>query len=246
MLSRINIRNYVIVDQLEVELADGMTVLTGETGAGKSILVDALCLALGDRSDASTVRAGSDKAEIAVEFEISTMPLVQDWLRNNDLNEDEDSVQLRRIITAEGRSRGYINGRKVTMQQLRVLGENLVDIHGQHEHQSLMRKNHQRVLLDAYGQAQDLVAATASAHTIWRDLSQRAETLSQSIQERDERLDFLRFQVQELEVLELDQDSVDRLEAEYKFSLMQMNWPTNTSSQAISLPKTMSNPSSIC
>ena len=143
MLRHLAIRDFVIVDRLELEFAAGFGALTGETGAGKSILIDALALALGERADAGVVRAGCDKAEVAATFDIGKLPQVGAWLAANDIDA-EDELILRRVLDAGGRSRGYINGSPATAQQLREVGEFLVDIHGQHAHQSLLRADAQR------------------------------------------------------------------------------------------------------
>jgi DNA repair protein RecN (Recombination protein N) len=149
MLRHLTIKDFVIVDRLELEFANGFGALTGETGAGKSILIDALALALGERADAGVVRSGCDKAEVAATFEIAALPEVAAWLKSNDLD-GEDELLLRRVVDAGGRSRAYINGSPATVQQLREVGEWLVDIHGQHAHQSLLRSDAQRALLDAH------------------------------------------------------------------------------------------------
>ncbi len=149
MLRFLNIQDFVIVDRMEIECVPGFTVLTGETGAGKSILIDALSLALGERSDAGDVRNGSKRAEISAEFDLSKSPELVDWLRENDLEghgDDDRACLMRRVIEVGGRSRGFINGRSATLQQLRTAGEMLVDIHGQNEHQSLLRSEAQRDL----------------------------------------------------------------------------------------------------
>jgi len=139
MLRSLNIRDFVIVDRIELEFAAGFTALTGETGAGKSILIDALALALGERADASVVRPGAERAEIAAEFELDARSPLKRWLADNDLTGDDNSCLMRRVIEAGGRSRAFINGRAATQAQFREAGEQLIDIHGQHEHQALMR-----------------------------------------------------------------------------------------------------------
>src|SRR3989339_1126088 len=150
MLKFLAIRDLVIVESLELDFAAGFTALTGETGAGKSILIDALSLALGERGDATMVRNGCERAEIAAEFDITMLPHLRTWLAGQDLAGDENVCLLRRILDAGGRSRGFINGRSATLQQLREAGEQLLDIHGQHAHQSLLRPDAQRMLLDGY------------------------------------------------------------------------------------------------
>ena len=137
MLSLIHVRNYAVIDEIEVELGPGLSVMTGETGAGKSILVDALGLALGDRADATTVRQGADRADVSVLFDVPMVHPALAWLREHSLDED-NSCLIRRVISDEGRSRAFINGHPVTLQDLRALGRLLVNIHGQHAHQSLL------------------------------------------------------------------------------------------------------------
>ncbi len=214
MLSHIHIRDFTIVDRLELELGAGMTALTGETGAGKSILIDALGLALGDRADSGTVRHGSHRAEIDVSFDLRDNTEARHWLRENDLDEG-DECHLRRIVTAEGRSRGYINGRPVNMQSLRELGEMLVDIHGQHEHQSLLKRDMQRQLVDAYGGHGDLLSQLADIYHDWHESARRLADLRSDTRERGERMDLLRFQIGELEGLGLGAGELRELEAEH-------------------------------
>ena len=197
MLTHIHVRNLAIVDAIDVELAGGMTALTGETGAGKSILVDALGLVLGDRADCNVIRHGCERAEISASFEIDRLANVADWLSKRELDMDGE-CQLRRIINREGRSRGYINGQPVPMQLLRELGEQLVDIHGQHEHQSLLRSAVQRQLLDAFGGLQPLLADIAGLYTEWKTVQDKLDSVIRNATERDARLDLLRYQSQEL------------------------------------------------
>src|SRR5436190_18645511 len=164
MLRTLSIRNFILVDQLELDFASGFTVLTGETGAGKSILVDALALVLGARGDAGVVRAGADRAEISVEFDLVKRPQVNAWLASNDLSNGEGTLLLRRVIDAQGKSRAYINGSPASLTQAREVGEMLVDIHGQHAHQSLLRPDAQRALLDAFGGFSSLSGLVADAY----------------------------------------------------------------------------------
>jgi DNA repair protein RecN (Recombination protein N) len=191
-----------------------MTALTGETGAGKSILVDALGLVLGDRADSSVIRHGCDRAEISAGFDISDNITATTWLAQQDMD-TEGECQLRRIVNREGRSRGYINGQVAPMQSLRELGELLVDIHGQHEHQSLLRSAVQRELLDAFADHQKLLSATASNYHDWKATRQELEAAISDDAERDARLDLLRYQLQELEVLELDSATIRDIDAEH-------------------------------
>jgi len=150
MLLSLSIRNFVIVDELDLEFAPGFSVLTGETGAGKSILIDALLLALGERADADVVREGAQRAEISAEFRVGEV--ARSWLATQDLaNEDTGSALMRRTVDAAGRSKAFVNGSAVTLSQLRDLGELLVDVHGQHAHQSLLKPAAQQRLLDEHG-----------------------------------------------------------------------------------------------
>jgi DNA repair protein RecN (Recombination protein N) len=165
MLRRIAIRDFVIVDQLELGFDAGFAVLTGETGAGKSILVDALAFLLGERADAALVRPGAAKAEVAAEFDLADLPEVTALLVAQDIEVDGELL-IRRVLEAGGRSRAYLNGSPATVQQLREVTDHLADIHGQHAHQSLLRPDTQRALVDAYG---DLAALLARVTVAWRD-----------------------------------------------------------------------------
>lgn len=215
MLTNIHIRDFAIVDRLELELGPGMTALTGETGAGKSILVDALGTALGDRADSGTVRAGAERAEISVAFELQPDDDASRWLEEQDLAADGECV-LRRVITTEGRSRAYINGRPVPVQSLRDLGDRLVDIHGQHEHQSLLKRDTQRQLLDAYAGNDELLRDLGRAFREWDGLRRELEALRNAAAERTERSELLRYQIQELEALGLAPGEAGEIESEHK------------------------------
>ena len=149
MLIHISVKNYAIVDHLDLELHEGMSVISGETGAGKSIMLDALSLTLGARADSSVIRPGADKADILSSFDITHIPEAQLWLKQRDLDNEAQCI-LRRIITREGRSRGYINGTPCPLADLKALGELLIDIHSQHEHQSLLKTDTHRRLLDEF------------------------------------------------------------------------------------------------
>ncbi|MBB3212867.1 DNA repair protein RecN (Recombination protein N) [Herbaspirillum sp. Sphag1AN] len=199
MLRTLSIRDFVIVDAIELEFAPGFSVFTGETGAGKSILIDALTLALGGRGDASVVREGAGKADISADF--SANDEVSAWLQANEFADDEGNVLLRRVIDNAGRSKAYINGIAATATQLRELGELLVDIHGQHAHQSLLKADAQRQLLDSQAGLTDAGKAVAVAFKIWRNLARQREEFERNaknvLMER-ERLDW---QVNELEKL---------------------------------------------
>ncbi len=215
MLTHILVKDLAIVSSLELECASGMTALTGETGAGKSIMIDALGLALGDKADAAMIRAGSERAEIVAGFDLRTVPGARAWLAEQDLDEDGDCL-VRRLIVRDGRSRAYVNGRPATGTQLRDLGDLLVDIHGQHAHQSLLRANAQRDLLDAYGGHAPLAESVASAYREYRALDQQLGALESARQERAERLDLLRFQVEELAALGLGAAEIEGLDQEQR------------------------------
>ena len=214
MLTSVSVRNFAIIDQVALELGAGLTVLTGETGAGKSILVDALGLVLGDRADASAVRHGADRAEITATFDVAGLEAASAWLAEHELDADGECV-LRRVIGAEGRSRAWINGAPATLQTLRELGEMLVDIHGQHEHQSLTRAASQRELLDARLPGSGLLAATRDAWRRWREAVEERERLQAAGRDREQRLDLLRYQHRELEAFAPVAGEAAELDAEY-------------------------------
>lgn len=177
MLLALSVRNFVIVDAIDLEFAPGFTVLTGETGAGKSILIDALLLALGERADADVVREGAVRADINAEFRVTDA--VAAWLAGNELAADDGTLLVRRTVDAGGRSRGFINGAAVTLAQLRELGELLVDVHGQHAHQSLLRPAAQLELLDAHGGLGAAAREVAAAFGAWRQERERRERAEQ-------------------------------------------------------------------
>src|SRR5215831_1060463 len=172
MLRLLSIRNFAVVESLDAEFGAGFTVLTGETGAGKSILLDALSLLLGDRFDTRQLRPGADRAEIAAEFAVDEASSIGAWLLEQDLAA-EGALLLRRVLDAQGRSRAWINGRPATLAQLTEAGERLIDLHGQHAHQSLGRAEMQRHLLDAFGGFATLAGEVASSWRAWRDVQER-------------------------------------------------------------------------
>jgi len=189
MLLSLAVRNFVIVDELALDFAPGFTVLTGETGAGKSILIDALQLALGERAEADVVREGAARAEVSAEFRGGAE--VAAWLGANELQGDGDTVLARRVIDAGGRSRAFINGAAVTLAQLRQLGDLLVDVHGQHAHQSLLRPTAQLELLDAHGGLAAEKHVVAAAHAAWRQAAKaldEAQAMQGSARAEQERL----------------------------------------------------------
>ncbi len=173
MLAQISISNYTIVSSLEMEFSPGFTVITGETGAGKSIMLDALGLCLGDRADPKTVRHGCERAEISASFDLAAIPGAIAWLQDRDLHTGDDCL-LRRVVTADGRSRAYINGSVCTLQDCAELGALLIDVHSQHAHQSLLRKPMQRELLDAYADHKPLTRAVEQCASDWLRKTARA------------------------------------------------------------------------
>ena len=213
MLMNLKVRDFAIIDQIDIEFDAGMTVLTGETGAGKSILVDALGLVLGERGSAQLVREGARRAEFAAEFDVSALPGARAWLEKHALDMDDDCL-LRRVINADGRSRAFINGNPVPLSQLKNIGELLLDIHGQHFHQSLGRRSVQRDLLDHFGGLLAERTNVESSFDAWKALARELEALTEAEADRASRLDLLSFQLQELESLGLTEDEVSELGAE--------------------------------
>ncbi|GAB4413271.1 MAG: DNA repair protein RecN [Sideroxydans sp.] len=201
MLKHLSIRDFVIVEALDLEFSGGFTALTGETGAGKSILIDALQLVLGERADAALVRVGCERAEIAAEFDIAHLPALQAWLAEQALQGDEGVCLLRRTLDASGRSRAFINGRSATQQQLREVGAWLLDIHGQHAHQSLLKTDAQRDLLDSHAGLLTLVGQVAAAYKAWQALRRQRLQLEQDAGAMAAERELLTYQRGELEAL---------------------------------------------
>ena len=215
MLTHLSIRDFIIVDKLDLDFQPGFTVLTGETGAGKSILIDALSLVMGGRGDASLVRFKRDSAEISALFDISSLSELAEWLTNNTLQGDPDTCLLRRTIDANGRSRGFINGHTVTLQQLRNAGEYLVDIHGQHAHQSLLRSVMQRDLLDAYADNRELVKEVKTAFQHWQQIYQQRMAWEQNSVEYKKERELLEWQQHELKKLNFLSDEWQELQSDH-------------------------------
>ena len=213
MLISLQVRNFAIIDQAEVEFAPGMTVLTGETGAGKSILVDALGLVLGERGGTGLVRTSAKRAEFTAEFDLQNLPDARLWLEEQMLDVD-DACNLRRVISADGRSRAFINGNTVPLQSLKALGEMLLDIHGQQFHQSLGRREVQRNLLDYYGGLNDVRAVTQTAFREWQAVAAKIASLEAANADRASRLELLQFQITELDALALGTDEIAALSLE--------------------------------
>lgn len=215
MLNHLYIRDFAIVHKLELAIESGLTVLTGETGAGKSVMIDALALALGERAESGVIRHGCERSEVAAGFDLKPGQDAAKWLAAHDLFEDGECL-LRRVVEREKSSKAYINGRPVPVQMLRELGELLVDIHGQHEHQSLLKRDAQRQVLDDYAGISTKIESLGNIYHALRELEERRESLSREGADRTARIDFLRFQVNELEALKLTPDEIPQIEDEHK------------------------------
>src|SRR5690606_33965914 len=198
MLRLLHVRDFVIVEEAEISFSDGFTVFSGETGAGKSILIDALSLALGSRGDTGLIRSGADKADITAVF--SPCPALRNWLEERDFDPQDDLV-LRRIIDAQGRSKAYLNGVPANLGMLREVGAYLVDIHGQHAQQGLLSASNQRALLDDHGGLAPLVQATSQAWQIWQTAKRKLESAQQNANAIQQERDRLQWQLEELEAL---------------------------------------------
>lgn len=218
MLNALKIRDFAIIDELELALRPGLTVLTGETGAGKSILVDALQLIAGGRAGAEMIRHGAERADISATFEVhDAPPELREWLERQAIAEDE--LIVRRLLAGDGRSRAWLNGQPVPVQLLREAGSLLIDIHGQHEFQSLARAARQRELLDEYGELATRLGEVGEAYQRWRQLRVNERELAEAARDRDARLDLLRHQVGELGALKLEAGELERLSEERRASL---------------------------
>tara|TARA_B110000259_G_scaffold59611_1_gene70478 strand:- start:5246 stop:6919 length:1674 start_codon:yes stop_codon:yes gene_type:complete len=214
MLESIQIKNFAIIDSLQLEFNQGLTALTGETGAGKSILLDAIKLISGDRADSDNVKNGQDRAEINICFDIQQHPKAQHWLQDNEMASDQECI-IRRIIFANGRSKAFINGHNAPLSQLKNLTQMLVDLHGQNEHQSLQKSSIQRQLLDTYLNEPALVSSVKQTYGLWQQLQkQLGEVLDGSV-DREQRIDLLNLYCQELNQLNLAEGEIETLQSEY-------------------------------
>ncbi|HUH29881.1 MAG TPA: AAA family ATPase, partial [Rhodanobacter sp.] len=214
MLTSLYVRHFAVVEAAEVTFGPGLIVVSGETGAGKSLLVDALLLLAGARADSTMVRAGSTRAELAAEFDLADLPLARAWLQREELD-DDGTCQLRRVIRAEGSSKAWINGRPANASQLGELSTLLVDIHGQHEHQALLSRRHQLELLDAYAGHDALVNSVRDNATQWHEAGTRARKLGGG-EDRTQRIELLRHEIDDLEQWALSADELVELEASHK------------------------------
>jgi len=213
MLTQLTVSNYAIAERVELQFDQGMTALTGETGAGKSIVLDALGLAMGGRADAGTIRHGAKRADITASFDVSRISEARQWLEEHELDDDNDCI-LRRVISRDGRSRAFINGQPCPLAHLKDLGSILMDIHSQHQHQSLLRKDTHRRLLDEFSGAENLADATRRAWQAWNTTRQRVHERQQNADEAEARIQLLRYQVEELDRLALEENEQQRLEEE--------------------------------
>ncbi|MBS0395308.1 MAG: AAA family ATPase, partial [Proteobacteria bacterium] len=213
MLTHLQIRDFAIIDAAELELGAGLTALTGETGAGKSILVDAVLLAIGGRAGADVVRHGAERAEVTATFDLKDNPAARAWLEEQALEHDGE-VMLRRSVGSDGRTRAYVNGQAQPVNQVRALGELLLDIHGQQEFLTLIRPDTQRALVDAHGEHAALLEPVARLAREHRAVEAELHDLALAAAERDSRLELLRYQVQELEALALEPGEPEALAAE--------------------------------
>jgi len=226
MLNHIDIRHFAIIDETELELNAGMTALTGETGAGKSILLDALGQVLGARSSADNIQQSADRAEVSASFDIDKLPQIKRWLVANDLD-DDDQCLLRRVLTRSGKNRSSINGRPVSTQMQRELGNQLLSIHGQNEHQQLAKPLAQRNLLDAFSKS-PLPAQVAKAYDAWSTANKRLIAANSDTRASQDRLDLVQFQLQEFDAVDIGGVSIVDIETEHRWlasadQLMQLN-----------------------
>jgi DNA repair protein RecN (Recombination protein N) len=215
MLHSLSIRDLAVVGRADLKVSTGLSVITGETGAGKSILVDALSLIAGLRGDSGAVRTGADRTEIAAEFDLSALPVAQEWLVEQALD-DELGCLLRRVVRADGGSRGFINGRPASLTQLRELAGLLVEIHGQHEHQALLARSHQLNLIDQYAQNQSLRAQVRDHARRWRDLGLQIDDLRGNARDGADLADFLRHALNEIEQVDPRAERLAELDSEHK------------------------------
>lgn len=216
MLRRLFIRDFILIDRLELEFGAGFGALTGETGAGKSILVDALALLMGARADGAVVRQGAGRAEIAAEFDLQPSHPGCEWLLEQDIEIEHGALSLRRVIEAEGRSRAYINGVSVTLSQLRELGDGLVDLHGQHAHHALLKESAQRALFDAHAGLSGQLAQMSQLFRDWRRLAEALEAAQSDAQRFDAEREVLAWQVKELRDLAFSVDEWQQIQGEQR------------------------------
>ena len=212
MLLTLIVKNFTLVEYLEIDFSKGMTALTGETGAGKSLVVDALSMALGDRADTEQIRSTAERAEVSAVFDVSKVPHAKKWLSSYDFDATDDECVLRRVLTKEGRSRGHINGQLATMQQLREFGETLIDIHNQHEHQSLLRRETHCYILDNFAACLNLTKKTQEFFYQWISAQKKLTRLESMSAEIVASRELLSFQAEELDELGISENELESLE----------------------------------
>ena len=215
MLTHLSIQNLTLVDRLELEFSSGMSVITGETGAGKSIMLGALGLALGDRADSSLIAKDARKAEVNAGFDVSGQQTAMDWLSERELTDGNHCI-LRRVISTDGRSRAFVNGSSMTLSELKSLSEMLLDIHSQHEHQSLLKKETHGKLLDEFGGLREIAADLSELFTALRTLQERLNVTKTDAEEQSSRVQLLSYQAEELGELALQENEISQLEQEQK------------------------------
>lgn len=215
MLCQLSINNFAIVRFLELDFKAGMTSITGETGAGKSIAIDALGLCLGNRADANTIRPGATKAEVSARFSLSDIPLAKRWLEDHDLELDNECI-LRRTINSDGRSRAYINGNPVPLAQIKSLGQLLIGIHGQHAHHAMLKSEHQLTLLDSYANHKMLLESVSASYHRCKTIEKELQQLELAQHERLARKQLLQYQVEELNEFAISEGEFETIEAEHK------------------------------
>jgi len=233
MLAQLTISNFAIVRELEIDFNSGMTAITGETGAGKSIAIDALGLCLGGRADGDMVRAGASRADLCARFSLKDTPAALRWLEQNQL-EDGRECLLRRVLNSDGRSRGFINGTAVPLSQLRELGQLLIQIHGQHAHQQLIKPDQQKSLLDGYAGESDLMQLMAAHYRQWHQSCRELALHQQQSQERAARAELLAYQLKELNEFSPQPGEFEQIDEEYK-RLANSGQLLSTGQQALTL-----------
>ncbi|GLR70599.1 DNA repair protein RecN [Agaribacter marinus] len=218
MLVHLDIKNLTVVKQVAMAVQSGLTAITGETGAGKSIALDALGLCLGERADSGIVRLGADKSEIIAHFDVNELPHVQTWLNEHELNQDDnkDECFIRRVVSIEGRSKAFVNGIPVNLNQLKSLGKMLVNIHGQHDNHSFLKAENQLLILDAYAKHPDLLKQMTSAYQQYKTLNNTLNELQNAQKQRTDRVSLLGYQVSELDEFSTSEDEFTQLETEFK------------------------------
>ncbi|MFD2166238.1 DNA repair protein RecN [Thalassotalea euphylliae] len=215
MLLQLTVQNFAIVKSLDIDWQSGMTTITGETGAGKSIAIDALGLCLGQRATTNVVRTGAKKTDLAATFDLTTIPNAKHWLENNDLDDGNECI-LRRVVSAEGRSKAYINGSQVPLAQLKEIGQQLISIHGQHDHQLITKASEQLRMLDEFASHHEHLDAVKFYYKQYRQQKSELEALIKSQQEREARQQLIEYQVNELDEFAIQADEFETLEADYK------------------------------